>query len=64
MYNNIYRSTTSTPHHHLQISIVEHSPEIKQVILEHISTHLVLGDTSTKALLWVLHKRHNDIIMG
>ena len=38
--------------------------DLKQVILEHIITHLNLSDTSTNALGWVLHNKHTGIIMG
>ena len=38
--------------------------EIKQLFLEHIIINLNLSDTSTKDLLWVLHNRHTETIMG
>ena len=38
--------------------------ELKQVILEHIRTHLDLDDNSTNYIGWVLHIRHTRIIMG
>ena len=37
--------------------------ELKQIILEHIRTHLNLADTYTKSLGWFLHNRHTGITM-
>ena len=37
--------------------------DLKQVLIEHIRTHLNLYDTSTKALGWVLQNRHTVRMM-
>ena len=37
--------------------------ELKQSILEHIRTNINVSGTSTKAIVWVLHNRHNFIMM-
>ena len=64
MMEKYKKSTYRARHMDVQNFSLQEWIELKQVILEHIRTHLNVADTSTKAIVWSPHNVHTQRMMG